>query len=186
MFNRHSLVPVVMGPLAVLIVVVTAIWWFGVRGTDTELAPRTVTVSLEGLEGFVGIRVHGYVLPATPSKERQVLGLVRIGTVDEDPFSAAAVMHLPGEQGWWDGSTAEVAILDPGTYRFILEAYAPTPEEGEGSPVPATERPYGCETVVSVAADEPLIVTISSVPRNYSEGSLYWTPYDELKYPDCP
>jgi hypothetical protein len=174
-----------MGPLAVLVVVVTAIWWFGIRGTDTELAPRTVTVSLEGLEGFVGIRVNGYMLPATPSKDPQVLGLVRIGTVDEDPFSVAAVMHLPGEQGWRDGSAGEVAILDPGTYRFILEASTPFLGVGEGSPVPGTEVPKGCERLVSVVADEPLIVTISSIPRN-SGGSLHWTPYDELKYPDCP
>jgi hypothetical protein len=185
MFLRRALVPVVMGLLAVLIVVVTAMWWFGVRGTDTELAPRTVTVSLEGLEDFVGLAVNGYVLPATPSKDPQVLGLVKIGTVDEDPSSIAAVMHLPGEQGWRDGPHAEVAILDPGTYRFIVEAYAPYSEEGEGSPVPATEQPYGCETVVSVVADEPPIVTISSIPRN-SGGSLYWTPYDQLRYPDCP
>ena len=44
---------------------------------------------------------------------------------------------------------------------------------------------YGCEMPIKVADDQPLVVTISSLPP-YTGSGIHWTPYDQLEYPDCP
>ena len=64
--------------------------------------------------------------------------------------------------------------FEPGTYRFIIEAYEPS-----------VAMHYGCEKPIEVVEGESLVMTISSLPT-YTDSGWSWTPYDQLEYPDCP
>ena len=57
-----------------------------------------------------------------------------------------------------------VSAFEPGTYRFIVEAY-----------VPSGDMLYGCEMDVQVVEGEPLIVALSSIPT-YTEAGIHWIP----------
>lgn len=141
----------------------------------SEAAPQpgTVTVSLNGLEGFGRLAVDAWVVPIDLTDEWQRLGETRFGPIDEDPFSASKVVAPPAE-GPSSDFTGEAAIFEPGTYRFIIEAY-----------VPSGNMHYGCEMPIQVVEGEPLVVTFTSLPV-YTEDGLLWTPLDELRYPVCP
>jgi len=134
--------------------------------------PGTVTVSLDNLEGFEGLAVDALVLPSPDDAgdELDMIGGIRFGVIDVDPFSTSEMLH----PGGWNSIPDETVIFEPGTYRFIIEAY-----------VPAGATFYGCEMPVQVVESEPLVVTISSLPT-YTGSGWHWTPYDELEYPDCP
>jgi hypothetical protein len=127
--------------------------------------PGTVTVVLDGLEGFEGLDVAAWVVPLEPTEEWQPLGEMSFSFISVDPYSASQVMQTP------DGfDLGEAATFEPGTYRFIIEAY-----------VPSGNMYYGCEMPIQVVEDEPLIVTLSSIPT-YTESGIGWTPLDELEY----
>jgi hypothetical protein len=113
------------------------------------------------------------VVPIDLTDEWQRLGETRFGPIDEDPFSASKVVAPPAE-GPSSDFTGEAAIFEPGTYRFIIEAY-----------VPSGNMHYGCEMPIQVVEGEPLVVTFTSLPV-YTEDGLLWTPLDELRYPVCP
>jgi hypothetical protein len=129
----------------------------------------TVTVSLDGLDGFAGLDVYAWVVPNDPSDEWQRLGWTSFWFIGIDPYSASQVMQRP------DGfDLGEVATFEPGTYRFIIEAYYPW-----------GNMYYGCEMPIQVVEGEPLDVALSSIPT-YTGDGIHWTPPGELEYPDCP
>jgi hypothetical protein len=132
----------------------------------------TVTVVFGGLAGLEGLAVDVLVVPSLEdeSDELEVLGGITFGVIGEDPFSTSEVIH----PGWWDPIPWDTLIFEPGVYRFIIEAY-----------VPSGDMHYGCEMPIEVADDQPLVVTISSLPP-YTGSGIHWTPYDQLEYPDCP
>jgi hypothetical protein len=132
--------------------------------------PGTITVSLDGLEGFDGLAVDAWILPIGRTDEWQRLGGRRFWPLGVDPYTASRVMRTQGTFGL-DGA---VATFEPGTYRFIIEAY-----------VPSGDMLYGCEMDVQVVEGEPLTVALSSIPT-YTGGGIHWTPPVELEYPDCP
>jgi hypothetical protein len=129
------------------------------------LAPGTITVSLTDLK-VGGLAVASWVLPLEPSYEKQALG----GTVLAGP--GLDVMHPQGDR-YFDVVRDEVAMFEPGTYRFIIEAY-----------VPSGPMHYGCEQLIEVVEGEPLVVTISDMPA-YTGGGFHWTTDEQLQYPDC-
>lgn len=148
---------------------------FGLVGCDdAESAPGTITVSLDGLEGFEGLAVDAWVLPMEPAQEKQALGGTRLGVINGDPYSGSDVMHPQDVERYWDVVAGEIATFQPGTYRFIIEAY-----------VPSGRMRHGCEMSVQVVEGEPLVVTISSLPT-YTDDGFHWKPDDQLLYPDCP
>jgi hypothetical protein len=144
-----------------------------VNDSSVGSEPGTVTVSLEGLEGFEGLAVDAWVVPLEPTEEWQRLGGTGFWPINQDPVFASDVIHPQGER-YFDLVDGEAATFAPGTYRFIIEAY-----------VPSGNMRYGCEMPIQVVEDEPLIVTLSSIPT-YTESGIHWTPLDELEYPDCP
>jgi hypothetical protein len=97
-----------------------------------------------------------------------------MGVVDSDPISMSDVIHPQRDDQYWGVKADQVVAFEPGTYRFIIEAY-----------IPSGPMHFGCESRVQVVDGEPLVVTISSLP-SYSGSGFHWTSPDELRYPDCP
>lgn len=143
------------------------------RNISVGSEPGTVTVSLDGLEGFERLAVDAWVVPLEPTEEWQRLGGTSFWPINQDPVFASEVIHPQGES-YFDFVDGEAATFEPGTYRFIIEAY-----------VPSGNMRYGCEMPIQVVEGEPFVVVLSSIPT-YSGDGIHWTPLDELEYPDCP
>jgi hypothetical protein len=135
--------------------------------------PGTVTVSLEGLEGFEGLAVDAWVVPIEPNDEWQRLGGIHFEPIIDDPFTASDMIHPPGEN-YISLDPSKVAKFEPGVYRFIIEAY-----------VPSGNMYYGCEMPIQIVDGQPFAVTFTDLP-DYTDSGIHWTPLDELQYPDCP
>ena len=140
---------------------------------DEATEPATITLILDALDGFKGLTVSSWVLPIELSDEKMAFGGAQVGDISDDPFSAREVMHPQGER-YFDIVTEEIATFEPGTYRFIIEAY-----------VSSGPMRYGCEALIEVVESEPLALTVSSLPT-YEEGGFHWTPAEQLQYPQCP
>lgn len=161
-------------PALVAALVMSAVACRGGDDSATALVPQTITVSLDGLEGFGGLGIDAWVLPLDAARQEDAYGGARIGPADSDPFSMSDVIHPQHDDRYWDVKADQVVTFDPGTYRFTIEAF-----------VPSGAMHFGCETLVRVVEGEPLVVTITSLP-SYSGGGFHWTSPDELRYPDCP
>lgn len=140
---------------------------------DDATPDGTITVALDALDGFERLAVNAWVLPLEPTAEKQALGGAHLSSRHPDPLSASQVMHPQGPR-YWEVLEEEIAIFEPGTYRFIIEAY-----------VPSGAMHYGCERQIEVVDGESLVVTLSDMPV-YTGDGFHWTPDDELRYPDCP
>ena len=145
----------------------------GVAACGDGSDPGTIELELESLEGYEGLVVSAWVLPLDLTEQKRALGGTDSPVIGEDPFSATYAMH-PQAESFWKVDDAKLATFDPGTYRFIIEAYEP-----------AGVMYYGCEQQIRVVGGEPLVVTISNMPT-YSGGGWHWEPYEQLTYPDCP
>ena len=150
------------------------------RNASVGSEPGTVTVVLDSLEGFESLAVDAWVVPLEPTDEWQPLGGTSFWPINQDPVFTSDVIHAQGESyrvyvdGQWGSVDGKAATFEPGTYRFIIEAY-----------VPSGNMRYGCEMPIQVVEGEPLVVTFTSLPT-YTGNGIFWTPLDELEYPDCP
>jgi hypothetical protein len=137
---------------------------------SVETGRGAIRVSLEGLEAFESLAVDAWVVPIDPNDEGQRLGGVHFGLINEEPFSASDLIR----QNYTSVDPSKVAMFEPGTYRFIIEAY-----------VPSGDMHYGCEMPIQVVDGQPSVVTLTSLPT-YTDSGIHWIPLDELEYPDCP
>lgn len=142
--------------------------------TVVSLAGGTqIMLSLDTVEGLGGLVVDGWVLGFPVANEPVILGEAQLSNLQHnDPFSASAVLAL-GDMGSPNGKKA--AEFPPGEYRFVIEAY-----------VPNGDMRYGCERQIVTQADRSTDALVFTTIPEYTGDGLHWTPYDELKYPDCP
>lgn len=135
----------------------------------------TITVSLDAVEGLGGHVVSAWVLPLEPNDDKDAIGGTFFGTITDDPFSDSRKIQPQNEDRPSEVTLGESSIVEPGTYRFIIEGY-----------VPSGPMHYGCEMPIDVDGREPLVIPISSLPTYTGEG-WHWTPPGrEFRYPDCP
>jgi len=151
----------------------------GISEATTTAAPATkptatITIKFDGLGGYRGLVVVSWVLPLNLTEERSAFGGTNSGLINQETFSASDVMH-PQDVRYFEIVDGVIATFEPGTYRFVVEAF-----------VPSGEMRYGCERLIEVIKDETLALTISELPP-YTRDGFHWTPYvDQLRYPDCP
>jgi hypothetical protein len=143
--------------------------------TTTALPDGTqITVSLEGLEGYVGLAVQASVLPLVAS-EPVILGEAHFEHVVDDPFTDSAVLRSQESDAFGNFAGYDTAVFLPGEYRFVIEAW-----------VPSGPMRYGCERQIVTQADRSTdVIVLTSIPE-YTGDGLHWTPYTELAYPHCP
>ena len=134
----------------------------------------TITVSLDAIQGLRGHAVSAWVLPVELNEDKDAIGGTQFSNITDDPFSDSKKIQPQDEDRYFDVTTGESPIVEPGTYRFIIEAY-----------VPSGPMHYGCEMPIEVDGREPLIITVSRLPT-YTGGGFHWTAPEQLKYPDCP
>ena len=133
----------------------------------------TITVSLDAIEGLRGHAVSAWVLPVELNEDKDAIGGTSFWNITDDPFSDSKKIQPQGDR-YFDVIPGESPIVEPGTYRFIIEAY-----------VPSGPMHYGCEMPIEVDGDEPIVLTISSLPT-YTGGGWHWTAPEQIEYPDCP
>ena len=134
----------------------------------------TITVSLDAIEGLRGHVVSAWVLPVELNEDKEAIGGTSFSNITDDPFSASKKIQPQDEDRYFDVTAGESPIVEPGTYRFIIEAY-----------VPSGPMHYGCEMPIEVDGGEPLVLTVSSLPT-YTGVGWHWATPEQLRYPDCP
>jgi len=134
----------------------------------------TITVSLDAIEGLLGHVVSAWVLPVELNEDKDAIGGTSFTNITDDPFSDSKMIQPQDEDRYFDVIPGESPIVEPGTYRFIIEAY-----------VPSGPMHFGCEMPIEVDGGEPIVLTLSSLPT-HTGGGWHWTAPELLEYPDCP
>lgn len=143
-------------------------------GSASHPGGTTITVALDAIEGLPGHVVSAWVLPVELNEDKDAIGGTFFSNITDDPFSDSKKIQPQDEDRYFDVTPGESQTVEPGTYRFIIEAY-----------VPSGPMHYGCEMPIAVDEGEPLVLTLSSLPT-YTGGGWHWTSPEELRYPDCP
>jgi hypothetical protein len=143
-------------------------------GDVNQPGGTTIPVSLDSIEGLSGHAVSAWGLPVGLNEDKDAIGGTSFWNITDDPFSASKKIQPQDEDGFFDVTTGESPIVEPGTYRFIIEAF-----------VPNGAMHYGCEMPIEVDGGEPLVLTVSSLPTFTGPG-WHWAAPEQLEYPDCP
>ena len=114
------------------------------------------------------------MLPVELNDDKVAIGGPSFSYLTDDPFSASKKIQPQDEDRYFDVTAGESPIVEPGTYRFLIEAY-----------VPSGPMHYGCEMPIEVDGGEPLVLTVSSLPT-YTGVGWHWATPEQLRDPDCP
>lgn len=153
--------------------------------SDGAAPPQTITISVEGLEGYEGFYVASFLTEADPQQRETRLaegeGAVYLASalnvqIDDDPFSATDLM---GPAGGVDPTSGLYVFNGDGVVTFEADSYAGSVEVG----TPSGPMQAACSFEVEVVEGEPAVVTISSV-HPYTGNGMFWGA-DPGSIPEC-